>query len=706
MKEFFKDRFIIIAIFIVLIFAVIVYQLANIQLVQGENYYSQSQYINMRSRTLLAERGNILDRNGIPIAVNSTSFSLLLMDTGRHEDELNEMIFKIIKILEKNNDIYNKSFEKFLKFNPIEFGSTLEGSNDRITLLKNKTNYKFKGFTQESTPQEIFDYFRNTIFKISDKYTLEEAYKIMTIRFEIMGYNSFNPVVATEISSATVAEVEERGDEFPGAVIDVVPSRKYVDGQYAAHLLGYVREINETELAKREGEGYQLNDIIGKSGIELTAEGHLRGINGVRRLEVDENGKTKIVSEQPAKPGSDVVLTIDMKLQKAAMDSLQKNIPLIRQKPSAKNKKDAFAGAVVAMDVKNGEVLALASYPSFDPSIFLAGPEDQEAQNAIIALSDPKNETTSEYNRAIAGTYAPGSTYKPLVAIAALEESNVSKITPETVIYDKGYVIYDGQKFSSIEYRQYGIGLGNVNLVKAIQTSCNTYFYEAGVRTGIDNIVKWAKNFGLGEKTGIDILGESKGTIASKEFKATIDPYPWGNAHTANASIGQLYNSFTPIQLCNYVATIANGGKHFKPHIIKRVVKYDGSIVTETKPEYEILPIKESNLAAVQKGMIAVANTEDGTASNIFKGLLPIKVAGKTGTAETGNEATHSSNALFVCYAPADDPQIAVAVAVERGVFGSYTAPIAYDILAQYFEINDISKNDAIAKIDVVEYTR
>ncbi len=703
MKQFFKDRYVIIGIMIVVVFAAITYQLANIQLIQGQNYFTQSQVHNLRSSTILAERGDILDRYGVPIAVNSTSYYLMLMNTGKSAEEFNEILYKIIKILEKNGDQYNKTFSKYLTYNPVTFGTMLAKSNNRITILKNATGYRLTGLSQDSTPQEFYEYFRDKVFEIdTKKYNEQDVYKIMTLRFEIMGYNSISPVIAKEIGTKTVAEVEERSDEFPGALIDTIPSRKYVDAQYAAHLIGYVGAINETELAKRADEGYRVTDTIGKSGVELTAEGYLRGTNGYRRIEVGEDGKTKTVSQEAVKPGSNVVLTIDMRLQKVAMDSLARNIARIKQMNVSKNFHDAFAGAVVAIDVNTGDVLALVSYPSFDPSIFLAGPEDKAAQKAIAALYENNNTTTSEYNRAIQGTYTPGSTFKPLVAIAGLEEG---RTTPYKTYFDRGYEIYDGMKLKSIEYNERGYGLGNVNLITAIQQSCNPYFYDLGVKTGIDNIDKWAARFGLGERTGVELGDESKGLVASKAYKKTIDPYPWGNADTAQTSIGQFYNNFTPIQIANYCAAIANGGKLFKPHIIKRVVKYDGSIVTETKPEYEIIPVKKQNIEAVQQGMIAVANSEDGTASNIFKNL-PVKVAGKTGTAETGQEANHSSNALFMSYAPADNPQIAVAVVVERGIFGAYTAPIAYDILKAYFDNNSSGSQDYTVKTDAVELTR
>ena len=703
MRAFFKDRFTIIGIIFILIFAVIIYQLAYIQLVQGQNYLAQSQTINLRSRTLLAERGKILDRYGVPIATSSTSYYLMLMDTGCKSDQLNDMIYKIIKILEKNGDEYNKSFSKYIT-DTKTFGSSLIKNKNKIGALKATTGYDFSklsDLSNDSTAQEIYNYLKDKVFKIDSKYKDADVYKIMTVRFEIMGYNSLNPIIAKSISINSIAEIEERIDEFPGAVVDVMPSRKYIDAQYAAHLIGYVRGISEDELAKHEGEGYLPNDIIGKTGIEATAEGYLRGTNGVKRVEVDDNGKTKIISEESVKPGSYVYLTIDMKLQKAAMDSLAKNIKVIRDKDVKGNYHDAFAGAVVAMDVNTGEVLALASYPSYNPSIYLAGPEDKAAQKAITALISGKDETTSEFNRAIAGKYEPGSTYKPLVGLAALQENAIG---PSYSMVDKGFMIIDGMELSSIEWRTGRYGLGRVDLVTAIQKSCNTFFYDVGIKTGIDNIAKWAKKFGLGQKTGIDIKGEDPGILSSREYKKTITRDFWGRADTAQSSIGQLYNNFTPIQLVNYVSTIANGGKHFKPHVIKKVVKYDGSTVTETKPEYEVLPVTQSNISLIQKGMMAVAK-EDGTAAKAFDGLAPIKVAAKTGTAEKA-EKDHSSNAVFICYAPADKPQIAVAVVVERGVYGAYTAPIAYDVLAQYFDINSSSKANTSAQVNVPVFTR
>ncbi|WP_242855573.1 hypothetical protein [Ruminiclostridium josui] len=332
MKQFFKDRYTIVGIALVLIFSVIVYQLANMQLVQGENYYTQSQSKIRRSTTILAERGNILDRYGVPIAINSTSYSIFLMDTGLGSKKLNEMMYKLLRVLEKNGDSHVNTFSKYMTY-PIGFGSMLKNNENRRKTLKIMTGYEFKGFDQESTPEEIYEYFKDMVFKVDDKYSDKDAYDIMALRFQGI---SMDPVLADSISTKTIAELEERSDEFPGIIIESVPSRKYVDAHYAGQLIGHVGPIDAEELAKNSDAGYKMTDIIGKSGVELTTEGYLRGTNGYRRVEIDDNGKPRIVSEEAVKPGSDVVLTIDMGLQKVAMDSLAKNIKLIRESNNKK----------------------------------------------------------------------------------------------------------------------------------------------------------------------------------------------------------------------------------------------------------------------------------------------------------------------------------------------------------------------------------
>jgi len=702
MRKLIKDRYVVLAAFFIMFGVIILLQLVNLQIIHGKEYDEASQRKVLKERRIVASRGNILDAYGVPIAVNRQAFTIQIVKTDISTDEFNDTLFRLVGIFEKNNDTYYKKLSKYLTFDPITFnGKTM----DEIKKWQ-KEVLGIKESSLMTSPEQLFKYIRKEKFKIDDAYTDEEAYKIMTLRYEIISnewyFNTGNAItLAKDVSNKTVAEVEEKHHLLPGVTVDIEPMRRYVDAQIAAHVIGYVGGINSKQLEALKDEGYGPNDIIGQTGIEAAAEKYLRGKDGQKRVEVDINGKlTEELNAVPAIPGNDVILTLDMKLQKVAMESLEKNIKLIREKGGNKNFGDAFAGAAVAMDVNSGEILAMASYPTYDPSIFLAGADNKEAQKAITELfSDP---TSPSFNRAIQGTYAPGSTFKPLTAIAALEEG---VITAKDTIYDSGKTVIGGWEFVCLEYRN-GLGAhGPLNLKRALETSCNIYFHEVGYRTTIDKIDKWAKLFGLGELTGIDIAGEQKGIRANKETKKRLRNDDWRPADTAQTAIGQFDNAFTPLQLVSYISTIANGGKSYKPHLIKKVISYDGSLVKESEIEYRQVPVKKETIDAVKEGMVAVVNSTDGTAAEVFRDF-PFEVAGKTGTAETGNESKHSSNALFVCYAPADDPKIAVAVVVERGVWGAYTAPIAKDILQEYFGLNDEDKLDDRIKSDEVVFTR
>lgn len=681
----FKDRNFVLRMCITIMFFIIILKLVDLQIVHGKEYAEQSNHSISGSRIAMAPRGNIVDRNGIKIAANRMGFTVMITQTKMSNDELNTMILNLVNILEKNNNSYSKNLGTYLMFNPIEYAPNRSMKNVE-GWLKDTVAQKASDLDLLTSPTSVFEYLRNTKYKISSKYTDADAYKIMCIRYEMQigGFSASNALcIAKDVSDVTVAQIEEKNDQFPGVTTDIQPVREYINAQPEAQVIGYVRGITAEQYATLKDKGYQINDIVGQSGIESIAEPYLRGINGIKSILTDAKGNLTQENEVTALiPGDDVYLTIDTNLQKVAMNSLKANIDKIKKAADYKsNFGDASAGAVVAMDVHTGEVLAMASYPSYDPSIYNSAVTNIDAQKAIAALNDPNSETKPLINRAISAAYAPGSTFKPITAIAGLEE-NV--ITPQSIIKDTGVVNIGGRNFYSLEYRQ-GLGvLGDLNLERALATSNNIFFHVLGFKTGIDNIDKWAEYFGLGKKTGIDIPGESAGVLASQTYKMKVFNDEWRPADTAQAAIGQLYNSFTPLQLANYVSAIANGGKLFTPFLIKKIVKSDGTLVKETQPQYKSIPVKQSTLDAVKKGMIAVTNASDGTAATIFDGL-PFKVAGKTGTAETGAESTHSSNALFVCYAPADNPQIAVAVVVERGAWGANTAPIARDVLEAYF---------------------
>lgn len=706
MKKYLKDRFIILAVFFIIFGIIIILQLINIQIIHGEQYNQASQRKVLKERSIIASRGNIIDRNGIPIAVNRQGFTVQIVKFGVKSSEMNDLILRLVKTFEKNGDNYLKTLKRYLTYNPITFGSqsqeTIEKwQTDVLGIKKDKVILE---------PEDLFHYIRTTVFDIDDKYSDAEAYKIMTLRYEVLSNNWYfstgNPVtLAKDVSLNTVAEVEERHHEFTGIITGVEPLRKYLNAADMSHIIGYVGAINAEQLKKYKEQGYGPNDIIGQTGIEAYAQEELRGRDGAKQIEVDTSGRiTDELSGKSAIHGNDIVLTLDKDLQKIAMESLERNIENIRNRSKGtandKNFGDANAGAAIALDVHTGEVLVMASYPGYDSAVFLEGAGNKEAQKEIVRLfSDTNNPML---NRTIQGKYAPGSTFKPITAIAGLEEGI---IRPDTIIYDRGKTVIGGMEFFCLEYRG-GMGAhGALNVKKALETSCNIFFYELGYRTGIDSIAKWANYFGLGRKTGIDMLNENKGTLSSREYKMEAKNEEWWKADTAQSAIGQLYNEFTPIQLARFIGAIANEGRLYKPYVIKKILNHEGDLVKETVPEYEQIPIGEETINTIKEGMIAVTQSIDGTAKQAFKDF-PFEVAGKTGTAETGFESKQSSNSLFVCYAPADDPQIAIAVVVEKGVWGSYTAPVARDIMEAYFGLNNSIKIDDKIKLDEAVFTR
>jgi penicillin-binding protein 2 len=670
-----KRRFIIFFAVVLITCGVFLRHLVNLQIVSGQENLDKSLKRIVTNGVIYANRGNIYDRNGIPIAGNRMGFCIQYVDTRMSDADKNEMFHRLTRLLDRNGDRYRSTLKNIIDFDTFSLKIKRDGLIDIIGL--NDTD---KGMLLEASEKDIFKYMREKTFKIDPSYTDEEAWRIMEFRYEIMIYPATirDPLlIAEDVSIETVTQLEERNAEFPGFTTYTRPFREYYDAELVGHVLGFMGNIGDyyEQWSKSYPDlGYQIHDQVGLSGIELSEEQVLRGINGKTRKEVDTEGRlTYYEVEVPPKPGQDIYLTLDLNLQKTALDSLERNIQLIREREHKDNFHDANAGAVVAMDVNSGEVLAMVSYPTYDPTVFLKS--DMDAIRALY--NDPSLPT---WNRVTNGKYAPGSTYKPIVAIAALETGIIKPETKLNCPYMKeiGGLIWRNPEGNQRE----------INLERALATSSNMFFFQIGFSTGIDNIVKWAKNFGFGKKTGIEI-GESVGALASREFKLANLKEGWVPADTVNASIGQLYNAFTPIQLVNYASIIGNGGKMYRPHLVRKRVDFSGRVY-ETEIEYQHTGAKKITIEAVQKGMVAVANSEDGTAVSTFSTKeFPFLVAGKTGTAETGHRGTESNNALFVCYAPADDPQIAVAVVVEKGVSGAWTAPVARDVLMAYFNIQE-----------------
>ena len=671
-KDNSKIRYNIVTILVYAVGIVLILQLFNLQIVHGQEYRETSNTRLTRESTLKAARGNILDSTGNKLVTSETSFSLELYKTKIEDDVLNNTILKTINILKANEDEYIDNLP--IAVNPVRYTLSEESLKDWKTGLE---------IPENATAQEAFDFLKQK-YNISNND--EEAIKIMAVRYEITrtGYSNIKPVeIAKDISRESAVQIREQSNDLPGMTIATGSKVKYTSGNLASHILGQVGPITEEELKGQEDK-YDLNDIIGKTGIEYIFEDYLKGTDGVKQIDMAVDGTVteEYVSEE-AVAGSDVVLTIDANLQKVAEEALKKNIEKIANGGFYETS-PADAGAVVVMNVKTGEVLAMVSYPDYDPQLFVDGISQEQY--------DSYKEGDNLVNRAISGVYSPGSTYKMVTATAGLESG---AITTKTRINDTGVYPKFGNPVCWY-WSTYRRGHGYLNVTQAIQKSCNYFFYETGYRTGIENIVKYAKYYGLGSKTGIELLGESTGTIARPEIVEERGEV-WTPGYTLSAAIGQGDNGFTPIQMAKYISTLANGGDSVDVTLIKSIIRPDGTEVSKeelesyvnerlgyTPEKPENLDLKEENIDAILKGMKGVTES-GGTAYSTFANF-DIEVAGKTGSAETGDDSV--VHGWFVGFAPFDNPEIAVVVLIENAGSGGFTAETARDIMAEYFGMN------------------
>lgn len=673
-----KLRYNILSTIVYIIGIILLIQLFNLQIVKGKDYREQSNTKLSRESILQAARGDILDQSGNKLATTKSEYSLELYKTKIDNEKLNETLLSIVKVLENNSDGYIDDLP--IKVEPFEFTINEESQ---------KRWKKQNNISEEKTAEECF-YILKDKYKITQE-NLQEARKIMTLRYKISreGYSSTKTVeLAKNISKESVAIFNEKNDNFPGLTTQISATRNYISGSLASHILGYVGRIDEEEL--KNNTNYSLNDRIGKTGIEYIFEPYLKGKNGIKQIDMAVDGTTTgeyIVEEAIA--GNNVILTIDANLQQVTEKALINNITKIRNGGYG-TAYSADAGAVVVMNVKTGEVLAMASYPDFEPQLFVDG-ISSEKYNEYIS-----EEANSPFlNRTISSVYAPGSTFKMVTALAALE---TGKISTTEKINDVGIYRYssDYQPKCWI-YNSYGRGHGYLNVTDAIKHSCNYFFYELGNRIGIDTLARYSKALGLGSKTGVELLGEVNGTISSKETsEQKKETFTGGN--TLQAAIGQHDNSFTPIEMAKYISIISNGGNNIDVTIIKGIMDTNGNEISkeeinnfvkdrlginkETPMELDFNP---TNLKAILEGMRGVTSESGGTAYSYFKDFN-IEVGGKTGSAQTGIKG--KTNAWFVGFAPFDDPEIAVVAMIENGGSGGYNAEIARDIIAEYFGMN------------------
>ena len=477
----------------------------------------------------------------------------------------------------------------------------------------------------------------------------------------------YEPIMLkNNLSPELVTRIEEQRRYMPEVILSVQPIRTYPYHELAVHALGYVGEVSAYEIEQGLFQGVTQGSIVGKAGLEKSYDKYLRGVDGAFMEEVDVSGNVvKHFDTVEPTPGKNLQLTIDYKLQKSLEKFIDKHLAYLRSSGIAPG---ARAAAVVALDPRNGAVRAMVSRPGYDPNLFVNGISSKDWAVINNDTSYPMN------NKVISGEYPPGSTFKIVTGSAAFELKKVGLNEP---IYDGGF-----HPLVPTMSNAGGEVLGWLTFVKALAMSDNVYFYELGYRVGIDNIAKYARIYGFGERTGIDLLGESKGLVASKQVKKEIWNEGWRLGDTFNAAIGQGFNLTTPIQLAVMLSIVANGGTKYQPYLVDSINNPDGSVFE--KPQRQPgkhIDVSQQTIDYMRMGMSATTQ-EGGTAS--YFSQLPKPIAGKTGTAENSHGRDHG---LFVAYGPVDDPELVVVCIVEQGGFGSTAAgPIVYKAFEEFFQ--------------------
>ena len=639
--------------FLVLFFAV----LYDAQVVHGSENRARSITSNTASETVTASRGIITDRNGKVLVSNRLAYTLVVDKSsfGKDEAALNDAIWQLIQLCQEQGVTWNDTL-------PMTTGSSPQLTSKSLT-------ESFREYLDDNKlptdggSAEVLAAMRK-LYKVDDSYTDAQARLIVGVRYELDGRSSYT--FAEDVSTELLGRITD--GKYRGVTIKTAAARVY-NTKLAAHILGTVGAIWQEEWRSDEStgyvgyadKGYNMNDLVGKDGVEKAFEEYLHGNDGKRLITTDENGKItgELYTREP-QPGGTVALTIDIDLQQVAEDTLASTIQGMVDKDSNER-----GGAVAVVQVGTGEVLALASYPTYDLETFNQNYEELAA-----------DERLPMFNRATQGIYAPGSTFKLCTSVAALEEGI---ITPTTIIQDKGIYTYykDPQPMCWI-WRQAHTTHGRINVSQAIVDSCNYFYYEVGRLTGIKKLDEYATAFGLGQSTGIEI-GDVSGVLASPEWAEAHDR-EWTDGQTITAAIGQSYNLFTPLQLANYVATLVSGGEHYEAHLLKNVKSYDNSRIIDVydKGTLNEMHISESTMAAVTKGMHDL--THDSLQGAFSRCV--VEAGAKTGSAQVG---TDIANGTFVAYAPYDDPEIAIAIVVEKGGSGSLLANAAVDIINAWF---------------------
>lgn len=640
----------IIMILVLLLYAGRIY---SIQIIKASEYSSLANgSTSVRKAVLKAPRGEILDRYGRQIAVNRDGYNIVF-NKAYVGDDLNDIILCLVNLLDNSGTEHTDKL-------PMEYSAPYAFKEDE----SNAKLIKVLDLADYATAENCFTHLVER-YEL-ENYSVDEQRKIMGVRYsmEIADFSISYPFTfAEDISTELMRKISESNFMLSGVSVEVVPFRQYPDTSLAVNLIGTVGPIFEEDWNGGENykeRGYSYDDKVGKSGIEYYAEEYLRGTDGEITYYIDNDGN--IVNQEVTKApiaGKTVMLTIDAKMQRTVQDALANTVRTLQSEGGT-----ATAAAAVVIDINSGGVITSANYPTYDTATM--------SENYDALLADPSNPLT---DRAFQGVYPIGSTIKPIVAAAALENNLYTN--GELIFCKRTYDYFNDFRPSCMHYH------GNMNLTMALSKSCNYFFFELGRRVGAITLTDYYKQFGLGVKTGVEV-NDSAGIL--------IEPTSNGfGGDTLQIAIGQL-NAFTPLQLANYVATFANGGTHYKATLIDKIVSYD---MTETYDNCEpvvlnTVSLKQSTISSIKEGMLSV--TVDGT-GHAALGDYPIKIGGKTGTSQVEGKADHST---FIVFAPYDNPEIAISVVLEHGSSTYASGNLVRQILDSYFSAGENSAQTVV----------
>ena len=654
-----------------------VFRLIFLQLVNGDSFTAQATNTTDYKFTVTAARGDIVDSKGERIASSTTGYSVVLNKLLMGDEDLDTMLQKIVGLLGKNGESWNDSL---LIGQPdaaghYEFTAASDNAAEQKALAAMKDNL---GLQQYATADDVME-------KLVEDYDLadfslywQRVLSGIHYEMQLQAFSNVNNfVMAENVSEATVATIKENSLSLPGVEIVETSTRSYEQGTVLPHVLGRVGKITaeKWKVTDENGQvtyplkekGYNMNDIIGISGLESAYEDELRGKDGVETITRNSDGViVNTALTTVPEPGHTVQLTIDSEFQKAVDQALAKNVEWIKN--TYADSKQANAGAVVVIDVKTGGVLAASNYPSFDQNLYAAQYNEYSA-----------DENMPLFNRALQGLYTPGSTYKPSVAVAGLDTGLLNRNS--TVNCTRVYTYYK-------DYRprcaQHGHGNGPIDVVNAIKWSCNIFFYDVGRRLTSDVYDAYAYKLGLGQRTGVEV-SEALGHLTTKNdsnYTESLD---------IQAAIGQGNTAVTPIQLATYAATLANRGTRYRTHFVKAILDSNtGETLEETQPEVmDVVEDKGETFDLVREGMKGVAQTIPALAA------YPYTIACKTGSPQrsegyyVGSTYKHYTNAAMIAYGPAEDPEIAIGIVVEYGGAGARTGQLVADIFNAYYAMKD-----------------